>query len=359
MENLTHTLVGGVLGKSGLEKVTPYGMPALLIASNLPDIDIFAGRFGFNYLDVHRGITHGVAGTVVLSAALAGAFQLWNRLKTRGTTGNVGFWPLWLLCFIGVASNPLLDALNEYGIRPWLPFNSRRYYGDLIGIADPWLWLMLISALYLAAGSRTIKVLLIGLALLAAALILFSAGWFVALIWIGTLGVASGIGRLMRRRGVNPARLALAALVLYLCGIALMRERVRTQATEVAPELIPGVVQKIDVLPGRPGAFNRWTVVVVTADKYYFAEAGAHDWRKEPPKLEEFQKNLGHPCFEKALADREIAAMFRFARYPSVSIRETSEGCTVSLRDLRYARRGGADFAVASTTIPHRSNSSR
>jgi len=359
VENLTHTLVGGILGKAGLEKVTPYAVPALLVAANLPDIDIFAGPLGFNYLDVHRGITHGVAGTVVLSAALAWTFQLWNRLKTKEPIRNTRFCPLWLLCFIGVASNPLLDALNEYGIRPWLPFSSRRYYGDLIGIADPWLWLVLISALYLGAGSRAIKVCLAGLAFLAGVLILLSAGWYWVVFWVGTLGVALGFGELLRRGGANPARLALAALGLYLCGTALMRERVRTQAKEVGQDLIPDVVQKTDVLPGRPGTFNTWTVVMETRSKYYFAEAGRRDWRQNAPVFEGFEKNLDHPFLEKALADKEIAAMFRFARYPSVSILQARDGCIVSLRDLRYARRAGAGFGVASTKIPFPCHSSR
>ena len=39
MDNLTHSLVGAVLGQLGLKKRTGLAVPTLVIAANLPDID--------------------------------------------------------------------------------------------------------------------------------------------------------------------------------------------------------------------------------------------------------------------------------------------------------------------------------
>ena len=39
MDNLTHSLVGALLGRMGLKRLTSRAMPALILAANLPDID--------------------------------------------------------------------------------------------------------------------------------------------------------------------------------------------------------------------------------------------------------------------------------------------------------------------------------
>jgi hypothetical protein len=45
MENLTHTFVGAALAECGLKRVTPLATTTLLIAANLPDIDVVSGNF--------------------------------------------------------------------------------------------------------------------------------------------------------------------------------------------------------------------------------------------------------------------------------------------------------------------------
>ncbi|OYZ90135.1 MAG: hypothetical protein B7Y00_00205, partial [Sphingomonadales bacterium 17-56-6] len=39
MDNLTHSLVGALLGQMGLKRKTGLAMPTLIIAANIPDID--------------------------------------------------------------------------------------------------------------------------------------------------------------------------------------------------------------------------------------------------------------------------------------------------------------------------------
>ena len=40
MDNLCHTLTGAALGKAGLAERTRFGMATLMVAANLPDIDV-------------------------------------------------------------------------------------------------------------------------------------------------------------------------------------------------------------------------------------------------------------------------------------------------------------------------------
>jgi len=57
-------------------------------------------------------------------------------------------WPwLYLTALIAALSHLLLDWTNNYGLRPFFPFNPRWYAGSFVFIAEPVLWLLLGSAL--------------------------------------------------------------------------------------------------------------------------------------------------------------------------------------------------------------------
>ncbi|MGH9445631.1 MAG: metal-dependent hydrolase, partial [Terriglobia bacterium] len=46
MDNLTHTLTGIVIGQTGLRRKTRFAMWALIIGSNLPDVDVVSAFGG-------------------------------------------------------------------------------------------------------------------------------------------------------------------------------------------------------------------------------------------------------------------------------------------------------------------------
>jgi inner membrane protein len=147
LDNLTHSLVGALLGRMGLKRLTPRAMPALIIAANLPDIDSFlAPLFGAEPIAVHRGFTHGVGGLVTMPFLALAIILLWERLRP-GKEGPIKLGGLLLACFLGTLSHPILDFLNTYGTRIAEPLNHRWYYGDTLFIMDPWIWLMLILGL--------------------------------------------------------------------------------------------------------------------------------------------------------------------------------------------------------------------
>ncbi len=352
MENLAHTLAGAVICRAcGLEKKTAAAMPAILIAANLPDADVFGVLFKESYLDVHRGITHAAAGIIVLSGCLAALIWGISRLVQRDRARRLTFAPIWYVCFLGLLSHPLLDFLNDYGLRPWLPFSSRRYYGDLVGIVDPWMWVIFGSALYLTARARWAKNFWFALGLFLLAIVVLAAGWRMGLCWVAGLGAAVWLIKSIDRSRLHPARVALGIFAVYLGCVAISRNIVLSTARTEGPELVAGKVQRIDVLPRLLGNLQTWEVVIDTADKYYLADVDLHSWRSHPPKFETFPKNLDDPSYEKSLSQSQMAILARFARFPSVEVEQYGGSCTVFLKDLRYARRNLPGWGTAHATV--------
>ncbi|HEX8842220.1 MAG TPA: metal-dependent hydrolase [Sphingomicrobium sp.] len=147
MDNLTHSLVGAVMGRMGLKRLTPRAMPALIISANLPDVDSFFARpLGYEAIEAHRGFSHGIGGLVTMPILAAAIILLWEKLRA-GKERPVRLGPLLLVCFLGVLSHPVLDFMNTYGVRLLDPLSQRWFYGDTLFIMDPWIWLMLILGL--------------------------------------------------------------------------------------------------------------------------------------------------------------------------------------------------------------------
>ncbi|WP_370030593.1 metal-dependent hydrolase [Qipengyuania mesophila] len=150
MDNLTHSLVGALIGQAGLKRKTGLAMPALIIGANLPDVDAacFFWLDGVEHLGFRRGITHGPPALVLLPLVLAGLLWGWDRWQAKRGTRPEGRLPvrfgwLYLLAFIACLTHPALDWLNVYGIRLLEPFSSRWFYGDTLFIIDVWLWALM------------------------------------------------------------------------------------------------------------------------------------------------------------------------------------------------------------------------
>jgi inner membrane protein len=169
MEPITHFLTGTCIGRAGLNRKTAYATLAATLAAEAADIDILWGLRGpVEELKHHRGITHTFIAAPVVAAVVVGAVWLvdrWRegrRLRKMRMSSSVEAavvravqpirwgW-LYLAALIAALSHILLDWTNNYGVRPFFPFNGRWFAGSFMFIAEPVLWALLLVALVLPA----------------------------------------------------------------------------------------------------------------------------------------------------------------------------------------------------------------
>lgn len=157
MDNLTHSLVGALIGQAGMKRKTGLAMPALVIGANLPDVDAtcFAWLDGVEHLGFRRGITHGPPALVLLPLILAASLWAYDRWQAkRGKRPEsrlpVHFGWLYALALIACLTHPAMDWMNTYGIRLLEPFSSRWFHGDVLFIVDIWLLLGMGFAIWLS-----------------------------------------------------------------------------------------------------------------------------------------------------------------------------------------------------------------
>jgi inner membrane protein len=162
MDNLCHTLAGAALGEAGLKQRTALGMGTLLIASNLPDIDVAVFATDTLAMSFRRGWTHGVLAMAVLPALFAGTMFAWGRFaRPRSRRSEdptlqaaVDLRGLLLLAYVGSWLHVFMDWLNSYGVRLLMPFSNRWFYGDALYIIDPILYVIFAAAIILARRAR-------------------------------------------------------------------------------------------------------------------------------------------------------------------------------------------------------------
>jgi len=157
MEPVTHFLTGACLSRSGLNRTTAYCTLVMTLAAEAADLDVFWSLEGpAAGLQHHRGWTHTLIGTPVVAlatVALVYAFHRWrSRRRPRPNTAQPIHWPILLLCaWIAALSHILLDFTNNYGVRPFFPFNPHWYAAGLVFIFEPVIFLALLAALILPA----------------------------------------------------------------------------------------------------------------------------------------------------------------------------------------------------------------
>lgn len=169
MEPVTHFLTGACLGRSGFNRITAYATLTMVLAAEAPDIDLIWGLRGpVAEFQHHRGITHTFLGAPFMALLVTGAVWLWHRWRTRGMNKDardaagsrssrrdhappVRWGWIWLLALIADLSHLLLDWTNNYGLRPFFPFNAHWYAGSIFFIFEPVFFAGLVLALLMPA----------------------------------------------------------------------------------------------------------------------------------------------------------------------------------------------------------------
>lgn len=156
MDNLTHSLVGIVMARAGLNRLAPAALPLAVVAANAPDFDIVAGAWGqLAYLEAHRGWSHSLVAAPLIALAL---LPFWYLLARRRDTIGPRQWAgAYLVALAGTLSNPLLDLPNVYGTRLLLPFRPDWLHFDFVDIIDIWIWAQLLVAVLAPLLSRLVS----------------------------------------------------------------------------------------------------------------------------------------------------------------------------------------------------------
>lgn len=168
MEPVTHFLTGACLARTGLNRRSAYATLTMVLAAEAPDLDtLWSIRGPIANFTHHRGYTHTVLGLPVDAAVVLGAVWLWHRWRTRhhrdpnlappGTPEErherkrhilpIRWGELYLLALLALMSHLLLDWTNNYGLRPFFPFNPRWYAGSFVFIVEPVMLALLILGL--------------------------------------------------------------------------------------------------------------------------------------------------------------------------------------------------------------------
>ncbi len=151
-------LTGACLARAcGFPARARYATAACVIAAELPDAD-YVYRLGgpLVYFQHHRGWTHALWSLPLQAAFVVLIFWLlhkvrrtWKKRRSREEPAPVR-WPLLgAMALLALLSHILLDWTNNYGVRPFAPWNSRWYSGEIVYIIEPLLLLVLSLALLL------------------------------------------------------------------------------------------------------------------------------------------------------------------------------------------------------------------
>jgi inner membrane protein len=340
-----HTLTGAALAAAGLRRSSPLATAALLIGANVPDVDIVTGFLGpYATLAFRRGWTHGLLAIVLWPFLLTAALLLWDRWVRRRRNGSASparAGPLLAVAAVAVVSHAGLDWLNNYGIRLLMPFDRRWFYGDALFIIDPWVWLVLGGAVFLAASWRPAAraawaVFWVG----ASALVLLAPQVPLAARAIWIAGLAAIVGARAADVGHGSTygvpRLALAVIAAYMVAEALANLPARAEIARTVEQLGLGPVETVMIGPVPADPFGG-SVVVETADGYLL---GRWSWLARPrfsvddgrlPKLS------ANPVVKAASATQEARRFLSWSRFPYAEIETTSKGYVVRFADARYA----------------------
>jgi inner membrane protein len=313
MDNLCHTLVGAALGEAGLKRRTRFGNATLMIASNLPDLDVLAFTTNTPSVALRRGWTHGVLAQALLPVLLTAVILAVARRRPARRLASLGTGDppirareLLLLSYVGVILHVLMDLLNTYGVRLLMPFDRRWFYGDVLFIVDPWLWIVLGTGVWIAR----------------------------------------------RRHSTRAARRSLLVASAYVLAMIISARAARGVIIERWQQVEGGPPQALMVGPVPVTPLRR--DVIIDAGNHY--ETGTFTWQPRSVRFDQIPvpKNDGDPRVSIARNASNIRAFLVWSRFPFWTLEKVPGGTRVTVGDMRFA--GGQGIArrnfTQSTIVP-------
>ncbi|HKQ13799.1 MAG TPA: metal-dependent hydrolase [Steroidobacteraceae bacterium] len=382
MDNITHTLIGALLGET-IARITrsdPRGLPdevrrnllvtTSAIGSNLPDVDVLYSFIGgkINYLLQHRGHSHTVIVALLLAVATF-AIARWVLARRGHSPSSTDL--IWLAGVL--ALTPLLhigmDFTNNYGVHPFWPLSNRWFYGDAVFIAEPLLWAAC-APLAFTFRSKTARLIVVAMLALGSGVALFT-GLVPLLPAIALIAIIAAMLLLGLRARPQVALVGGIALWLAVTAtFAVSSQLAGRRVDALAATLFPGARLVDHVLTPMPANPLCWEVMLVqTQDKDVVARrtmlalapalipadgclsrslnipstaplqsvpladnAELHWYGEIATKVHELKTRVATDC--------EAAAAMRFIRVPWLA----AVGTATVLGDLRYDREKSLGF---------------
>ena len=395
MDNLAHALTGALIARTlpagwngeptadpGLDPDAETTRPgrwvmwASVVAANLPDFEalvLWPPPLGDKaaYLLHHRGWSHSLVGIAAEAAAFAGLLWLLARWR-RTARVFAGFTPARGLAVaaLGAGSHLFLDWWNGYGVRPFYPWDKTWYYGDLVFVVDPWVWLTLGGAV--VCGTRRFgraRWLWCALTLAATAAVAEACRravvpWWVLIAWLTGVAEIAALRWWGRWRGARWVGWAMVGAYLLFAGwiTAEAPRAVSDRADDWSGDAlavlpVPGVPWRREVIRQiETSYFMGWGGDIWERDY----EAGPGPYREFLPTPHRGQRwgfvihdrHPGmYPVPPSIENDPRVRAWRAFARVPTVEPdwADRADGSVVAdhliLGDLRYRLNRGTDPA--------------
>lgn len=295
VDNLCHTLVGAALGEAGLKRRTALGSATLMIASNLPDMDVLVFATTTPSVAFRRGWTHGVLADLLLPLLLTGIIVLASRRRA-----DVRPRQILALSYLGVILHVLMDLLNNYGVRLLMPFSQHWFYGDVLFIIDPWLWVVLGAGVWLAR----------------------------------------------HRHSAKPARGSLLLAAVYVAAMIVSARAARAEIVDRWQQ-VEGEPPRALMVGPVPITPLRRQVIIDAGDRY---ETGTFTWQPRSVRFDatDVPKNDADPRVAAGREAPNIRAFLVWSRFPFWTIEPGPRGTRVTVGDMRFV--GGPGVAARNFT---------
>lgn len=303
MENLTHTLVGVLLSRAGLNRWTPRATAICVVAANIPDIDIVTAASPIDYLTYHRHITHALPAVPIIAMLAVLFVEGVHRLRRRGGE-EIRWAPALGASLLATLSHLALDMTNAYGTRLWLPFNGRWSSWDVLFIVDLWVWAILLLPLLILFGMRYLN------------------------------------PAVSRKRVIVVAAAGLVALVAYIGFRAVLHQRVIAGLKSLQYEGGPPV--RVAAFPAPLESF-RWSALVETPDAFLLGVVDARQ-TSIPPQWQRFEKAEQSEILRVARDSPVAQRYLDFASYSRAEVQPIPGGHLVQFSDFRFRRGEAAGF---------------
>jgi inner membrane protein len=312
LDNLTHSLVGLFLARAGFRRLSPGAAPIMVIAANIPDIDVlswFAGRP--EWLHWHRNLTHSIVAMPVMAILSVVTVRFARRKPVR-------WLPAFLMAFIAVISHLALDMTNIYAVRLFLPFSGQWLSWDLTPVVDLTIWTILLLGVVTPILGRL---------------------------------VGSEIGE---KRRAYPGTGAAIFSLLLLAAYDGSRAYFHAQALQTL-----GAQQLTDQRSLHVAAFPtlnplQWIGLEELPDSWAEIPVDLRESRLHLSELQTIHKAQPVPAMDAARRERNFQILGEFIRYPLWTVQPAPDDIAsseVTLLDLRFGQPLAPGFASATAVV--------